>query len=336
MTIEQIIRRYAREAGKPDADLLMAQSGNVHVDTSDHRNLLSYGRHFVLARIMLDQHGKRSWWLVNGDTYSPSTSHHQSVTRSVLRASGLPLLILPFTTLNRAGINRETIQPADIRPDRTEYIAHSAATLADVPGIHRWAAARNHDKTLSHVNTYHGDVPDDGRWHWETSRHWLGDSLFTADYRSGSASFLSSFDYQENPPQYFLCQLPANDSPHTVSEAIEALKPAAVREAEADGLTVTRQGDVFAIPSAVSTRDLHRQGATRTRAYVLNVNHTASEVVETPGGTYARGTLRHAPREWGRRPEHAMRRIGDGKTWHLLVKNTVPDTRSWSAEGNVD
>jgi hypothetical protein len=36
-----------------------------------------------------------------------------------------------------------------------------------------------------------------------------------------------------------------------------------------------------------------------------------------------------------------MRRMGDRKTWHLIVKNTVPadqygDSRSWSLGGRVD
>jgi hypothetical protein len=29
-------------------------------------------------------------------------------------------------------------------------------------------------------------------------------------------------------------------------------------------------------------------------------------------------------------------KLGDGKTWYKLVKNTVPEGRSWSVTGKVD
>jgi hypothetical protein len=40
--------------------------------------------------------------------------------------------------------------------------------------------------------------------------------------------------------------------------------------------------------------------------------------------TLARGTMYHDPQ--GRRADHARRRIGDGKSWHVVIKNTVPTT----------
>jgi hypothetical protein len=48
----EIARRFAAEAGKPGARLLRAQSGSILVSPFDERNLLSWGTHFVLARIM--------------------------------------------------------------------------------------------------------------------------------------------------------------------------------------------------------------------------------------------------------------------------------------------
>jgi hypothetical protein len=213
-----------------------------------------------------------------------------------------------------------------------------------VPENYRWQAARGY-------GNLHFPVADDGRFYWETARHWLGDSLFTADYSyrsayreetnsydrmSGSASFLSSFDYQEKPPLYFMCQLPGGCAPASVTDAIEALKPAEVKAAEEAALSVTRQGDVFAVETGCTTRQLTKLSPAVKQPYVLGVNHTASEVIVTGGTTYARGSLRHRPREQWRSPEHKMVRMGNGRAWHILVKNTVPAGRAWSVSGKVD
>lgn len=190
---------------------------------------------------------------------------------------------------------------------------------------------------------------DDGTWTWETTRHWLGASLFRAAVRTGPtrrhrrwAYFLSAFDEQESTPLYFLAELPRDARPTTVAEAVEALKPEVVKVAEIMGRDVTRQGDIFAVPMpGLDKRALRKAGATFERrkantyhvgrwsshgsptAALLGQNHYATEVARMPDGTtYARGTLWHDPL-W-RAPDHARRRMGDGKTWHLIVKNTVP------------
>jgi hypothetical protein len=140
--------------------------------------------------------------------------------------------------------------------------------------------------------------------------------------------FLSSFDYQERTPLYFLCELPAHVRPSTVDEAIEALKPPEVVAAEARGLTVTRQGDLFAIPTRLNKRQIRRLRNARhdfeKRLRVLGTNHSVTEGVICKGGAVlGRGIMRHEPDQW-RDPDHARQRMGDGKTWHLLVRNTVP------------
>jgi hypothetical protein len=347
MIIERIITRFAAEAGKPEPRFARDSRANVTV-SNDGRSLYSYGSHFVLATIMPDSSSGRSWWLVNGDTYSVSTSRHQSETRAALTGTGLPVLIVPFSALTSAGIVVSSIRPVHIRPDRFEYITHSASTVGEVPAIHRWQLEGYSHPVIP--------FPDDGKLHWETSHHWLGDSVFTADYQwsernpgydpssdgpsdfylhhRGNASFLSSFDYQERRPLYFLCQLPGN--PVTVADAIESLKPSEVVVAAGD-TPVTRQGDVFAIPAAFSAGQLKNGSFTYAKAaYVLGVNHTASEVIVKDGVTYARGVLRHKPQERNRAPEHRMQKMGDGKTWHILVRNTVPAGRAWAVQGGVD
>lgn len=332
-SIAQIATRFAEQAGKPGARLLRGQSRSIFVSPHDDRTLCSWGTHFPLARIMPGPSSDRSWWLLNGDNYSVSTSNHQRIVRDACNSTGLPVLILPFSCLDSAGIDRESIVPVDIQPEGNEEITHHAAAEDQIPQLHRWNARQ---------------LPD-GRWEWTTWRHWLGASVFRAAYTSyadegqpvtRTAYFLSAFDEQEPRPLYFLCELPAGAAPGSVAEALQALKPAEVVAAEAAGLRVTRQGDVFAITVNLPTRKI--PGKTERGGRLLNLSHTATEVrVADDGTTYARGILRHAPVQYGRAPEHQRRRMGDRKTWHLIVKNTVPlgahgDSRAWSRGGNVD
>jgi hypothetical protein len=60
---------------------------------------------------------------------------------------------------------------------------------------------------------------------------------------------------------------------------------------------------------------------------LLGTAHTATHVVTMPDGTqYARGTMYHDPALMGedRERDHVRRKLGDGKTWYLVQKNTVP------------
>jgi hypothetical protein len=156
------------------------------------------------------------------------------------------------------------------------------------------------------------------------------------------AYFLSGFDHAEARPLYFLCELPRGVKPTTVAEAYEALKPDPVKLAEQMGRPVERQGDIFAIPTQLDAKVLKAKGAriarrkvdkehTRTWRrvgdfpYILNTNHTATEVAYLPDGvTLARGTMYHDPAD--RPQDHARHKLGDGKTWHIVIKNTVPTT----------
>ncbi|SRR6266536_935510 len=333
-TLSQVATRFAEEAGTPGARLLRGQSRSIFVSPYDDRTLCSWGTHFPLARIMPGPSGDRSWWLLNGDNYSVSTSNHQRIARDACNATGLPVLILPFSCLDAARIDRESIVPADIQAEGYEEITHHASAEDQVPQSHRWNARQ---------------LPG-GRWEWTTWRHWLGASVFRAAYTSYAAHdgqpvrrtayFLSGFDEQESRPLYFLCELPAGAAPGSVAEALQALKPAEVVAAEAAGLRVMRQGDVFAIPANLPTRKI--PGKTERGGRLLNLSHVATEVrVVDDGTTYARGILRHSPLPSWRAPDHQRRPMGDRKTWHLIVKNTVPfdahgDSRAWSRGGNVD
>jgi len=224
-------------------------------------------------------------------------------------------------------------------------------------------------------NVIHVEDQEDGTkvYSWTTYRHWLGESLIKAKvswsgttpckackgqaggyvirctvcegdcfkrwHRSRSAYFLSGFDHQETRRVYFLCELPSGSSPQTIAEAYEVLKPVPVKVAEEAGRTTVRQGDIFAIPTALTTRQLRKSGARIEQrrpvkldqgwglpelgrsAELLGTNHEATEVAYLPNGvTLARGVLYHNPQR--RRPDHSRRSLG--KSWHIIIKNTVP------------
>lgn len=347
--LKQIIDRYAEQAGTDNPRFLRLSGGNVYVNSQypnyreygrDYDTIYSYGSHFPMARIMPDEQGnKRGWWLVNGDSYSVTTSKHQGWLRSAIAVTHLPTVILPFSALNTGGIDYKTIKLVEVLADRYTWEPRTRDKAPDRNEEHYSYSKRNFR-----------ELPD-GRWAYEENVHHLGESLFTAQWRirgsfnpdtghydeqSGTGYFLSAFDTQEGFGLYFLAQLPKGARPKTVAEAFEALKPQLVKDYEYHGSRngpVLRQGDVFAMPTLLTTKML--PGPSQRSAYVLDTNHQATEVrTGADKRTYARGILRHNP-QW-RRPDHRRVPLGDRKTWYLLEQNTVPKGRSWSIQGNVD
>jgi len=75
------------------------------------------------------------------------------------------------------------------------------------------------------------------------------------------ARYLSSFDYHEPAPLYFLCEVPRTGA-RTVDGAIDSLAPRAVHAALLAGKEVRRQGDIFLIDTALDRDDLVERGAT--------------------------------------------------------------------------
>ncbi|AYB70205.1 hypothetical protein SEA_ONEIAGILLIAN_95 [Microbacterium phage OneinaGillian] len=503
-THEDVARRWANRALHPGRDAL--RSNNLH-DVGD--SILSYGSHFEVGRILRDRKGNPVGWLLNGNTWSVTTSRHQGAVRTAVRNTGLPVVTIPHQALDAAGIDLRTVQIIDVQRDWTtervitkrdanvrweyeydhsdrggwcnsltgEFVARGPYwgsdavrkpvvecdhALPDIPGP--WKPGYNYlldmrrrEAREIHERIHHGvweevlgRTRNTGRKSpmatkytpWEmvddpeaplgyvfervVSRHWLGGSLIKAQVpytvrqkhaacggtgvaaepwftrgqsvgigplteqqmqvaqdhsdflmeRNGGirqpfgwstlylidvmiehtecrgcsgrgstrverrrwAYFLSAFDENETRPSYFFCELPPKVHPTTVEEALETLKPAAVKLAEQMGRDVKRQGDIFAIAMpGVTLRELKAQGGVHIRKpklvdrdgrtvfdgprpQLLNTNHEATEVVLVGSQTYARGTIKHVPDF--RRPDHRPTPLG--KEWHLIQKNTVP------------
>lgn len=360
-TKSEIAQRWMdRALGRADRDLNAGRYSNVYYQGD---SIFSYGSHFEMARVMRDRNERPTFVLMNADRYSPTTTQHQSMVRGVVSMSGLPSILIPYSALAGAGIIRNSIRPIDIREDRTVTHEHSSEetpngpyTLMDDPNgatepkmvwahtaalgytqVERMLPVQVSNPNRRYLTNRPGEHriaeydQTDGLWHWTTTQHFLGDSLFYArsNGRRGKRKFLSSFDYQESRNLYFLCELPHRCPADTVEDAIEALKPEPVKLAEEAGLEPTRQGDIFAIPTELTTKEVKKLGPWGKakivkRPHVLGTNHTATNVIfATQGRVYARGVLYHEPGRF-REPDHARRKMGDGKTWHLLMRNTVP------------
>jgi hypothetical protein len=172
--------------------------------------------------------------------------------------------------------------------------------------------------------------------------------VFTLDFEGELRYYLSAYDDQEDPPLYFLCRLP---SPvETVSDARDALMPMSVKVALSEGKAVRRQGDLFAIKSAVTDEDIFAAGGritdlpdigpTTLRDRIMGMEnlipnredlslygtaHTATRIAELPNGMMlASGSLMHVPAILGegRRADHRPMKLDDG--WWFVTKNTVP------------
>jgi hypothetical protein len=157
----------------------------------DDRALYSYGSHFPLIVPMRDESGALVLYLLNGDRYSVSTTRHQSIARSVIADSDVPSVIIPFSAITAASIDRKTIRPLEIRPDRYSPVMRRCAE----PHTYHQHDADGH---------YVGTEECLGGSEHVYQEHHLGDSLFVANVvtRPGlqvverrGVRFVSSFDY---------------------------------------------------------------------------------------------------------------------------------------------
>lgn len=346
-----------------------------------------------LVETLRTKTGKFSRFLLNGDGGPSSTFRNQQwTTRAAARGRrewpfNDPFwdpeppspIIIPFSALDAAGVDRSTIVPIEIRDDRQEeeHIVHQpwnekeirwkpVRTYAPInpryslsqrgtitgrrdllfdrkvtpkesrPPGRRWGYVTLDESDLDIGRTQvrniaHRELEQDSDGIWRSSRfhHRLGDSVFSAVAHGARRLFVSSFDYQERWPLYFLAELPWHCRGHiqTVDAAIMALSPPIVHAAVAQDRNVLRQGDMFAIPTSLSTRDVRLRSGRPIRRMrgVFGTDHLATEQYVCKGSvTYARGWLHHRP--IGRRPDHASTHLG--KEWHLIVPNSVPRRRA--------
>ncbi len=291
------------------------------------REVYSYGTHFPLFRFVRRGPRTRPLVVLNGDTWGgprTRTPDHQAAARRYA-AELAETVVIPFSALDGAGIDLDSIRPIHVRPDETWQETVRVESWDDVPTWRRsvWDRDAHASRPLA--------PDDDGAYTWQETRHRLGDALFSAvreetytrparpfevsrdgasrdgasnpprvrlevspresycgareDSGSGPhevgpsgacihcgrpietrvtvrrrAVYLSSFDYQERAPLYFLAELPRGAGARTVDSALDALAPRAVHAARARGIDVVRQGDVFFIRTRLELAELESRG----------------------------------------------------------------------------
>lgn len=114
-THDDVARRWVQRAIHGQQSRGALASKNLF-DRGDQ--IFSYGNHFEVGRIVRDKKRTPVMWLLNGNTFSVTTSRHQRAVREAVQGMGLPILTLPHAVLNEAGINLGLIELVDVQPDR--------------------------------------------------------------------------------------------------------------------------------------------------------------------------------------------------------------------------
>jgi len=183
-------------------------------------------------------------------------------------------------------------------------------------------------------------------WTVRESQHRLGACVFSAIDRTGARHrFISGFDMQEQPPLYFLAQLPDRGRMFSVQDAILLLAPPIVHKAREANRQVYRQGDVFFVETSLSDADIRNrsgrivEGSTsqdqpRRGRDIYRTGHIATRVARMRSGVQlAAGRVEHWPMftEADRRPEHRPLQLPDDR-WFLCIRNTVPRQASQDSD----
>jgi hypothetical protein len=287
------------------------RGSRVFADRRDD-TLYSFGHHFPLLVRLPDG------FLVNGNRYSVSTARHQRLVFGVLAEERQRYAVVPFAALRMAALAAGRMRPGPFFAGSVVEGVKAAVSIVVPSGGERWLEAGSYRKA---------DGSTAKRW-----IHTLGDSVI----RVHEQRYVSAVDETgAGRGTYFLAELPDRRSPQSIAQALELLKPPAVRDAEKKGLAVTRQGEWFAIPSRTDTRrlmcDIRRGLAVRRHNHVLgrDGHHRLTDAViyrygPNKGWVLARGTMRHT------RGEHRMLAL---PSWSRIVR--APH-RSYSLSGNFD
>ncbi len=299
----EVIQAFADNEKGPHTN----QRCTVYFDTYPPRKydvIYSYGSHFPMCYRFYAENPilkqTEELYIVNGDSYSPTTSQHQSDLQTALREKNS--FTTSFDALRSAGINITDCEIIDYTQDTEKHMTEEDIEGLDEKDIPKGATIyRDEDKVIT-------------GWH-------LAASMIIQYKRK---QYICGMDEDS----YFVSQLPRKVK--TVKEAFNTLKPRRIIEAEALGLEIRRQGEWFCIkycngkkakqiykilkPKFILPRENNRSNPhTATRGYIKNSR------------IYFSGSLRH--------PDHKMLKVSIAKTPEIweAIKNTAKG--SWSEQG---
>lgn len=255
--------------------------------------------------------------LVNGARLDWPADRHQRNVLSALRNPAGAFGVVHFHSIVAAWTDGE-VRDWNQKPIPFRELQREVGIVVPSGG-ERWETVTEKDKH--------------GREH-QRQIHTLGDSVV----RLHDRFYLSAVDPTGmGTGMYFLAELLTDRAPKSLQDAFDALKPKIVREAEARGANVRRQGEWFAIPTKFLTselmRDVERGVAVYRQRHVLghDGHHQLEEAViyragPRKGEVYARGVLSHT------KDEHEDLDLGLVR-WHQMVHNITGASYTLSGGG---
>ncbi len=259
MTIknEDLARKFAHGATSGTGSNMFIEGNKIY----------SYGKHFIIGIRRNDY-----LFVLNGETYSPSTSKQQSYVREICKSQ----ITIPFDAL------RQAIGEWDLE-------AHV-----------------NEMKIIDQKDVQYREVPyidpktDEYKIRME---HMLGAVLFS--FRD--KYFLSGTDDRAKGFRlgYFMVELPKKVK--SIEDAIISLRPRQINE----NTPHERQGEFFFVPTKLKDKDLQdtESGRDEINTYFEQTktsrnNHTANKLKQDKkGNIYVRGRITH--------PEHKSVLLGE-------------------------
>jgi len=257
--------------------------------------------------------------LVNGAGLSWPIRRHQRKTLRAAEASKRRFGVVPFHSIVAAWTDGEK-NDWDEAPIPTADLQKEVSIVVPSEG-ERWKDVIVKDKNGQEETT---------------TVHTLGDSVI----RVKDKYYLSAVDETgQGSGMYFLAELLTDRAPKTLEDAFNALKPPVVREAEARGANIMRQGEWFAIPTMLRTselmRDVERGIATYRLNHVLGKDghHRLEEAIiyragDRKGQVFARGVLAHTENE------HTDLDLGTIR-WYLIVHNVAGAAYTLTGKGTA-
>src|SRR5229473_1849608 len=258
--------------------------------------------------------------LVNGAGLSWPIRRHQRKTLRAAEASKSRFGVVPFHSIVAAWTDGEK-NDWDEAPIPIKDLQKEVSIIVPSQG-ERWKEVTVKDKNGQEETT---------------TIHTLGDSVIRVKDRY----YLSAVDETgvNHGGMYFLAELLTDRAPQTLEDAFNALKPPVVREAEARGANIMRQGEWFAIPTTLRTSELMRDVERGIAAYRLNHvlgkdgHHQLEEAIiyragDRKGQVFARGVLTHT------KHEHTNLDLGTIR-WYLVVHNVAGAAYTLTGKGTA-
>jgi hypothetical protein len=257
--------------------------------------------------------------LANGAALSWPMRRHQRQVLSSLEGAHAKFGVVPFHSIVAAWTDGEK-DDWDQAPIAISDLQKEVGIVVPSKG-ERWSTVKVKDK-YGRTKT--------------RSLHTLGDSVIRVKERF----YLSAVDETgHGAGMYFLAELATDQAPASLADAFNALKPSTVREAEAQGANVLRQGEWFAIPTKHLTSELmqvvERGVAGYRQNHVLGKDghHQLEEAIiyragDRKGQVFARGVLKHTENE------HYDLDLGTIR-WYQIVHNIQGASYTLTGKGTA-